>query len=517
MTAPNRNRLAGRRSGADTRGISAVRTGSTTARLGDAVGLGGQRPDVGVADLELGEVGHRIETRRGTRRLVMRRRGRPAPTRWWPTPGCGPPTPRSARRPTPVASTAVARGHVLGGLGDATQRCAAAAAEPLIGLDRPPARVAHHVALDARRRARPRVGVVFAARRNERRHTLSVTSRRSCDGDVRPCPALTAALDDRRPQSDRSALHDHVPVGVPAAALALVEPLAGRPVAALAVAPPAGGELVLDPARTTLDARHEVLGRRRHQPDLERAPHHTHAAPSRSSTIASRWRRFNCRFRSARHGTPPEWSCVGPLRTFADRRPASRQPAHGARRLAGGAAAPVAASSCGWRTSIASRRRSRTSVASSPTSPRSASTGTGRWCARASASTSTGRRSSGCATMGRVYPCYCTRREIRAEIDAAAAGAARAPARRRVPGNVPRPDATPSAPHVSAAGRRPALRLRADGEVIELVDVHRRPLRRRRRRRRARPRRRRARLQPGRGRRRRRPGRRRRWCAATTC
>ncbi|HEX6659925.1 MAG TPA: tRNA glutamyl-Q(34) synthetase GluQRS [Ilumatobacter sp.] len=70
---------------------------------------------------------------------------------------------------------------------------------------------------------------------------------------------------------------------------------------------------------------------------------------------------------------------------------------------------------------------------------------------------------------GMVYPCYCTRREIRAEIDQA-----------------------PEAPHVhlpdgaypgtcrdlsdveraarERAGRRPALRLRTNGEVIEIVD-----------------------------------------------
>ena len=38
--------------------------------------------------------------------------------------------------------------------------------------------------------------------------------------------------------------------------------------------------------------------------------------------------------------------------------------------------------------------------------------------------------------VGLVYPCFCTRREIRAEIDAAAARAPRAPARRRLPGHV---------------------------------------------------------------------------------
>jgi len=51
--------------------------------------------------------------------------------------------------------------------------------------------------------------------------------------------------------------------------------------AAFAVAPPAGGEFVLDPARTALDARHEMLCGRRNQPDLEWA-----AAPYARRAVA---------------------------------------------------------------------------------------------------------------------------------------------------------------------------------------------------------------------------------------
>jgi glutamyl-tRNA synthetase len=69
---------------------------------------------------------------------------------------------------------------------------------------------------------------------------------------------------------------------------------------------------------------------------------------------------------------------------------------------------------------------------------------------------------------GRVYPCYCTRREIRAEID----GAAQAP-HGQPDGGYPgtcRELSERERSDREAAGRRPALRLRTDGEVIEFVD-----------------------------------------------
>ena len=70
---------------------------------------------------------------------------------------------------------------------------------------------------------------------------------------------------------------------------------------------------------------------------------------------------------------------------------------------------------------------------------------------------------------GRVYPCYCTRREIRAEIEAAA----QAPHAHLPDGAYPGTcrDLTPAERAArEAAGRRPALRLRTDGEEIGLVD-----------------------------------------------
>ena len=164
--------------------------------------------------------------------------------------------------------------------------------------------------------------------------------------------------------------------------------------------------------------------------------------------------------RAASHLLPPA-TCISA--TCARRSPP------GSRR-----AAPGAGSSCGWRTSIGPPRRPSTRRASWPTWRRSASTGTGRSCARASASTSTGRRSSACATRA-----WCTRATARAARSGPRSskrrrGAACPPSRRRLPRNVPRAQRTPSAPARERAGRRPALRLRTNGEVIELRRRHRR-------------------------------------------
>ena len=71
--------------------------------------------------------------------------------------------------------------------------------------------------------------------------------------------------------------------------------------------------------------------------------------------------------------------------------------------------------------------------------------------------------------LGHVYPCYCTRREIRMEIDAAA----QAPHGHLPDGAYPGTcrDLSPEVcAEREAAGRRPAWRLRTDGETIEVVD-----------------------------------------------
>lgn len=70
---------------------------------------------------------------------------------------------------------------------------------------------------------------------------------------------------------------------------------------------------------------------------------------------------------------------------------------------------------------------------------------------------------------GRVYPCYCTRREIRAEI----AAAAHAPHGHQPDGAYPgtcRDLTGEECAERERAGRRPALRLRTDGETIEVED-----------------------------------------------
>lgn len=74
------------------------------------------------------------------------------------------------------------------------------------------------------------------------------------------------------------------------------------------------------------------------------------------------------------------------------------------------------------------------------------------------------------AADGRVYPCFCTRREIREEIDAAA----HAPHVHLPDGAYPGTcrDLTPDQRRQRRdAGRAPALRLRTDGETIEFTDL----------------------------------------------
>lgn len=72
-------------------------------------------------------------------------------------------------------------------------------------------------------------------------------------------------------------------------------------------------------------------------------------------------------------------------------------------------------------------------------------------------------------TEGRVYPCYCSRRQIRDEIEAAASAPHGLPDG-AYPGTCR--DLTPEQrAEREATGRRPALRLRTDGERIEFRDV----------------------------------------------
>ena len=90
---------------------------------------------------------------------------------------------------------------------------------------------------------------------------------------VRARPSLAAALgDDPLERGERPG--DRRLVRQPAAALALVEPLDDPTVPALGVAAPAGGHLVLQPRRSALDPRDEVLARRREErSERPAAPH----------------------------------------------------------------------------------------------------------------------------------------------------------------------------------------------------------------------------------------------------
>lgn len=71
---------------------------------------------------------------------------------------------------------------------------------------------------------------------------------------------------------------------------------------------------------------------------------------------------------------------------------------------------------------------------------------------------------------GRVYPCYCSRREIRLEIESAPAAPHEHLPDGAYPGTCRDLDDEARADR-EAAGRRPALRLRTDGEQIALVDL----------------------------------------------
>jgi glutamyl-tRNA synthetase len=71
---------------------------------------------------------------------------------------------------------------------------------------------------------------------------------------------------------------------------------------------------------------------------------------------------------------------------------------------------------------------------------------------------------------GRVYECFCTRREIRAEIDAAAHAPHVHLPDGAYPGTCRDLTADERAERIES-GRRPALRLRADGEVLEFDDL----------------------------------------------
>lgn len=235
----------------------------------------------------------------------------------------------------------------------------------------------------------------------------------------------------------------------------------------LAVASAARGQLVLDPARATLDPRHEVLGRRRDQTDLQRSPA-PHAL--RSVTLEDDRHPFaaiELGVATAAHGhqnglmsgrfapSPTGELHLGNLRTALVAWLAARADARGflvrmedLDRVTSAVEHEqqqlddLTALGLDWDGTVVRQSdrfdRYRTVIEQ-------------------------------LRDAGRVYECFCTRREIREEIDAA-----------------------PSAPHVHLpdgaypgtcryltaaerearreSGRRPALRLLTDGEVFTISD-----------------------------------------------
>ena len=102
-----------------------------------------------------------------------------------------------------------------------------------------------------------------------------------------------------------------------------------------------------------------------------------------------------------------------PLRAVADGHAAPRQPAHGAAGVAVRALAGRALPHARSTTSTAAACARASPSSSSPTSPRSAWTGTDRSCASPSAWTLYAAAIARLDADGLLYPCYCTRAEIR--------------------------------------------------------------------------------------------------------
>ena len=236
--------------------------------------------------------------------------------------------------------------------------------------------------------------------------------------------------------------------------------------AALAVAASAGGQLVLDPTRPALDARHEVLGGRGDQPDLEwaRAPHARRAVALEDQRHAvatiELWpgghRHQNGPVAGRFAPSPTGDLHLGNLRTALVAWLAARSTGrrflvrmedldrvtssveHELRQLA-----DLAALGLDWDGDVV-RQSERFDLYRAEVERLS--------------------------DAGRVYPCYCTRREIREEIAAAAS----APHVHLPDGAYPgtcRDLTDEQRAARESAGRRPALRLRTDGDLIEVDDL----------------------------------------------
>jgi glutamyl-tRNA synthetase len=306
--------------------------------------------------------------------------------------------------------------------------------------------------------------------------------------DVRAGTALPTTKLDRRLERVQGG-DDHLPIRIPPAALAFVEPLARRSVATFTVAPSARRQLVLDPARTALDARHEMLGRGRHQPDLEWSP-----APHARRTVTCEDDRHPlapAELCAGRGGDRPSQSVVVLVVGF-HRRQNDRVPEPVVSRTSGRfAPSPTGRLHLGnLRTALVAWLAARADglqfvvrmedldrVTASPEHERRqlddlAAIGLDWDGVVIRQSERFDRYRSAIAqlrTAGRVYECYCTRREIQVEIESAV----RAPHSHLPDGAYPgtcRELDGEQRQSRAASGRRPALRLRTDGESLDVDD-----------------------------------------------
>lgn len=287
-------------------------------------------------------------------------------------------------------------------------------------------------------------------------------------GEVRagPPPA-TAFLDGLLEGPQRS--HHDLTVGLPAASLALLEPLGRGAMASLAVAAAARRDLVLEPARATLDPGDQMLGGRPYQPDLQRSPApHT----GRAVALEDRLEAFPpvqgsacCAVGTHRHHNGAMSGRFAPSPTG---------PLHlGNLRTA--LAAWLAARSSGRGFLV--RMEDLDRVTSSPLHEQAQLEDLTQlgldWDGPVVRQSERFDRYRAALTRldeaGLVYPCYCTRREIRSEIEAAASAPHGLAADGAYPGTCRDLSAGQRAER-TAAGRRPALRLRAEGERIVFRD-----------------------------------------------
>lgn len=284
-------------------------------------------------------------------------------------------------------------------------------------------------------------------------------------GDIRSGATLAAALTDRRLQRPERA-HDRITIGVPPSPVALVEPFARGPVAAFAVASPTRGEFVLDPAGSALDTRDEVFGGGGDEADLERsaAPHAFGAVagedechPIAAIELWLRRHRHQNGLVAGRFAPSPTGDLhLGNLRTALVAWLAARSSGRGflvrmedLDRVTSSAEheqhqlADLAAIGLDWDGDVV-RQSDRFD----------------RYRAEVDR----------LRAAGRVYPCFCTRREIRVEIEAAAS----APHVHLPDGAYPgtcRDLSDDERTERASVGRQPALRLRTEGEVFSFDDV----------------------------------------------